>query len=274
MTRTSLQMIAEHLLSADLHAHTGRIGLRRTPGGFGQPEFTVDGERRRLRVDHTSLALLEGDTERWTPLTTIGELAEFAGVEPGAPETVFTPSTALSPDQPLEVDPAATADLALFFATVEEALEALRSANPGHTPAMVQLWPEHFDLATNMSEVNFGGSPAMARSTSPTSMSDRGRRSRVTSGTSPSVPHAGSPGSTASGVLSSSSARAWRGPWPPVGWPPDRNAHDPSGVAGQGRAEQGRTTRGRRRCGHAPERGPRSKMPTPVPGPARRRSSR
>ncbi|MCB0954454.1 MAG: hypothetical protein KDB13_17355, partial [Microthrixaceae bacterium] len=68
MTRTSLQMIAEHLLSADLHAHTGRIGLRRTPGGFGQPEFTVDGERRRLRVDQTSLALLEGDTERWTPL--------------------------------------------------------------------------------------------------------------------------------------------------------------------------------------------------------------
>ena len=159
MTRTSLQMIAEHLLSADLHAHTGRIGLRRTPGGFGQPEFTVDGERRRLRVDQTSLALLEGDTERWTPLTTIGELAEFAGVEPGAPETVFTPSTARSPDQPLEVDPAATEDLALFFATVEEALEALRSANPGHTPAMVQLWPEHFDLATNMSEVNFGGSP-------------------------------------------------------------------------------------------------------------------
>ena len=31
--------------------------------------------------------------------------------------------------------------------------------NESGEPAIAQLWPEHFDLATTISEVNFGGSP-------------------------------------------------------------------------------------------------------------------
>jgi len=62
-TRIGLHSIAEHLLAADLHDHTGRIGLRVTPGGFGQPEFFANGVRRRLRVDGDLLVVLEGDLE-------------------------------------------------------------------------------------------------------------------------------------------------------------------------------------------------------------------
>ena len=158
-TLESLQSIAEHLLAADLHRHTGKVGLRRTLGGFGQPEFFVNGKRRRLRVDGTRLALLEGDHERWTELTTLADLARFAATGLGAPGGVFEATTTLEPEAGLNIDARTTGRLTEFYRTAEAALEELRSANTGRRPALVQLWPEHFDLATNLEEVNFGASP-------------------------------------------------------------------------------------------------------------------
>lgn len=166
-TRLALQAVAEHLLAADLHRHTGRIGLRVTPGGFGQPELTVDGDRRRLRVEGTSLVVLRGDTETWHPLHTLGSAAAVAGVEPGAPTEVFTPGTPLEPDAPLELDEDAAAALADWFSLVGTALDALRRGNAGRSPTIAQLWPEHFDLAATISEVNFGGSPGDGAHPSP-----------------------------------------------------------------------------------------------------------
>ena len=161
-TRLALQAVAEHLLAADLHRHTGRIGLRLTPGGFGQPELTVDGDRRRLRVEGTSLVVLRGDSESWHPLRTLGSAAAVAGVEPGAPAEVFTPGTPLEPDTPLDLDEGAAGDLADWFSLVGTALDSLRRANARRAPTIAQLWPEHFDLAATISEVNFGGSPGDA----------------------------------------------------------------------------------------------------------------
>lgn len=158
-TLESLQSIAEHLLAADLHRHTGKIGLRRTPGGFGQPEFFPDGKRRRLRVDGTRLALLEGDHERWTELTTLADLARFAATDLGAPGGVFEATTTLEPGAGLNIDARTAGRLAGFYRTAEAALEEFRSANTGRCPALVQLWPEHFDLATDFEGINFGASP-------------------------------------------------------------------------------------------------------------------
>ena len=158
-TRLALHSVAEHLLSPDVYRHTARIGLRATPGGFGQPEYWADDRRRRLRVDGGRLVLLEGDHETWHQLTTLAEAATVAGVELGAPRGVFTPETELSPDARLAVDPAAAQRIAEWFRLTSDALEELRRENAGLEPAIVQLWPEHFDLATNMAEVNFGGSP-------------------------------------------------------------------------------------------------------------------
>jgi hypothetical protein len=158
-TRLALHALAEHLLTADLHRHTGRIGLRATPGGFGQPEFWADGTRRRLRVDGDRLVVLDGDRESWHHLGTLASAATIAGVELGAPSEVFTPETELSPDAPLAVDREAATRIAEWFGLTADAIEQLRRSNAGLEPAIVQLWPEHFDLATNMAEVNFGGSP-------------------------------------------------------------------------------------------------------------------
>lgn len=161
-TRLALHTLAEHLLAADLWRLTGKIGLRRTPGGFGQPEVLVDGTRHRIRLDGTHLVVLDGDTERWEELSTPAAAAAFAGTALGAPTEVFTPETDLGALTTFPVDAAAAAVLADWFALVEVALEELRRRHHHRAPTMVQLWPEHFDLAFSMSEVNVGGSPGDA----------------------------------------------------------------------------------------------------------------
>lgn len=161
-TRTTLHSLAEHLLAGDLARRTGKIGLRVTPGGFGQPEVLADGSRRRLRIDGTHLVVLESDAERWVPLTTAAELAAAAGAELGAPGDAYDPETTLDPTGTLAVDAEAAGALAGWFELVAAALEEVRRRHADQHPTLVQLWPEHFDVACSLSEVNLGGSPGDA----------------------------------------------------------------------------------------------------------------
>jgi hypothetical protein len=158
-TRVALQAVAEHVLSAALHADTGRIGLRRTPGGFGTPVFDHGGHQRQLLVVGTELEVRIGDQIRREPITTLRAAGELAEIEPGAPADVYTPATPLELDTVLDVDQAQARVLADWFALVDDALDALRREAADQQPAVTQLWPEHFDLATTIGEVNFGGSP-------------------------------------------------------------------------------------------------------------------
>jgi len=161
-TRLALQAVAEHVLAAALHAANGHIGLRRTVGGFGTPTFTAAGAERQLRVDGTDLVVATNGIEQRRALTTLQAAADLAGVDGGAPADVYTPSTPLDLDRPLGIDAAAAHRLADVYALADEALEELRSIHATEDPAIVQLWPEHFDLATSIGEVDFGGSPGDA----------------------------------------------------------------------------------------------------------------
>lgn len=158
-TRRAFHVLAERVLAPDLHRSTGRIGLRRTPGGFGQPEHVVDGARRRLRVDGTRLAVVEGDVERWVDVPTLGDACAAAGVDAEVELGVYATSTPSDPSTTLSIDPSAAQLVASWFALVDEAVEELRRRHAHLRPSITQLWPEHFDLACSMSEINFGGSP-------------------------------------------------------------------------------------------------------------------
>jgi hypothetical protein len=158
-TRRSLQAVAEYVLSAALHAANGHIGLRRTPGGFGTPEFDHAGDRRQILVDGTDLEVRDGASSRRAPITTLRACGELVGIEPGAPREVYTPATVLDLAAPLALDANQARVLADWYTLVDEALAVLRSEAAGRAPATTQLWPEHFDLATTIDEVNFGGSP-------------------------------------------------------------------------------------------------------------------
>jgi hypothetical protein len=158
-TRHALHCVAEHVMAAVRYRATGRIGLVVTSNGFGTPPFERDGIEFQVRVDGTTLVVSEGGIERRRPLTTIAEAAQLVGIEPGGPGDVYSLATMLDPDADLAVDGRAAAAIHDWFALTGEALERFRRLHADRGAEMAQLWPEHFDLAITLDEVNYGGSP-------------------------------------------------------------------------------------------------------------------
>jgi len=119
------------------------IRLRVVARGFA----TVAEPDLRVEVDH----LIAGD-RRILLAGTIAEIAAAAGVEPGVPG-IYHDGSGATPDHAVEVVPADAAYLADGF---ERGGEGLRIFAPEQTPV---LWPEHFDAAISLDEVNYGVSP-------------------------------------------------------------------------------------------------------------------
>src|SRR5919108_1683044 len=122
-TRQSWHALAEHVLCAARHRSTGRIGLQVVDGGFATPPFGDD--QRTVGVEHGRLVLRAGGRERRAPISTLRAAGAFADVEPGAPTSVFKPTTACDLDAPLPVEADAARRLADWYALGDEALRRL-----------------------------------------------------------------------------------------------------------------------------------------------------
>jgi hypothetical protein len=168
-TRLAWHAVAEHVLCPARHRVNGKIGLRFTRGGFGTPFFGAD---EQVRVEGASLVHTLGATAPAVraELTTVRAAAAVVGIEPGAPD-LFRPTTPLDPDRALELEPAAVAVCGWWFGLAAAVLAQLRAdepASPEPPPSLVQLWPEHFDLACDLGDTgagrraNFGASPGDA----------------------------------------------------------------------------------------------------------------
>jgi hypothetical protein len=134
-TRDRLHALAEGTLCPARAAANGKFGLRYTRGGFGTPFFGAD---EQLRVEGT-------------------ELVHVRDAEEAARETIDG------------VDEASVGALGAWYGLVASTLEELRAqAAPSLEPSRVQLWPEHFDLATDLGSeaggvrAGYGGSPGDA----------------------------------------------------------------------------------------------------------------
>jgi hypothetical protein len=156
-TRRSLHHVAEHVLSAARKRTTGReISLLPGPGGVRTPPLP-DG--RVLALIDGSIAVIDDSGVRRAPLATVRAAAEFVGTEPGFPWTKHPPGTEFLPDEPLKVDQEAARVLGDWFALGDTALRELAATlSPGAEPTP-QIFPEHFDLAITVAEVNYGLSP-------------------------------------------------------------------------------------------------------------------
>src|ERR1700742_1631511 len=149
-TRQSLHRVAEQVVApARVRATGHEIALMVTPGGFGTPPFPDGGG---VRVDGTELVVRDATgTERRARLTSLAAAAEFAGVA--------------ADDAPLDIEPDQAARLAEFYASAQRILETLHAeaADPSDT----HLCPEHFDVAFDAAEVNYGASPGDAHHDEP-----------------------------------------------------------------------------------------------------------
>ena len=166
-TRASLHAVAEHVMAATQYAHKRRLGLRQATGGFASQPFVVDGAERRLAVVGTELVRRDQDprgeaAERRTPITSLRAAARLAGGTVGMPPDAYRPSPMPDPDAELAIDTRAAALIAGFYALVQAALIVFTAELAPEGPSEIQLWPEHFDVATTISQVNYGGSPGDA----------------------------------------------------------------------------------------------------------------
>jgi hypothetical protein len=81
------------------------------------------------------------------------ELADELGVELHSLASVYRDVTSADPDEPLAVDAAAAHSVCNAYAIGDAALRAFA---PDADPV---LWPEHFDVAITVDEINYGVTP-------------------------------------------------------------------------------------------------------------------
>jgi hypothetical protein len=166
LARTELRRVATHVLARARAQATGRFGLRVTVDGIGTPQFGESEEvlriSGRLLVRERRLA----DGARTTTLaihgSSLSELADFASVDLDASLSVGDDTPPLGDTAtPIELDPKA-ADAVLSWHHVG-ALAIDRLLARAAEPSIIQLWPEHFDVAVDVAtangRVNLGASP-------------------------------------------------------------------------------------------------------------------
>jgi hypothetical protein len=168
-TRRSLHVVGEHVLAAALFKGRHRIGLRQFTGGFATQNYLHIREgaavERRAMVVGTDLVVRDDDLSGGTiedraPITTLRAAGQLVDIEPGLTgECGYEPGPMPPVDDELPVDADAAAFLAEVMAIGYAALVILTAHYVEDDPAEIQLWAEHFDLATHFGEVNYGLSP-------------------------------------------------------------------------------------------------------------------
>ncbi|MEP6665153.1 MAG: hypothetical protein ABJA81_01780 [Nocardioidaceae bacterium] len=144
-TRRSLHGVAELVLAGPQFERSRHIELRVTTGGFGtthEPDLRVEGcdlvaGGQKIAMDGRSLT----------------DLAAAVGLTARALDDVYSEGPGLSESDVVTLDPEATQVLCRALSTGDAALTLLAPDRPR------VLWPEHFDVAIELDEVNYGVSP-------------------------------------------------------------------------------------------------------------------
>lgn len=155
-TRDALHQIAFFALGPVRYQAMGRMGLQAAPGGFGTPRF--DG--RIARVEGDTLVHEEPDRIASQNITTVRAATEFLGIDYQVDwfdGQFHDPLDPVDPDATLPVDDTAGRALGQWFNFGTEVLERLSSqGHDNDEVSEVQLWPEHFDPATEMGNADLG----------------------------------------------------------------------------------------------------------------------
>ncbi|WP_380163618.1 hypothetical protein [Jannaschia sp. R86511] len=153
-TRLGLHAVAEGVLAGPQHRAAGTIRLSVEPGSVQ----TV--AEPRLRLGATSVSGPAGEASL-LGATSVMALGAAVGVQAGPPVGLYTDTSGVELDQPLSIDADTATALMDFFAVGAAGLLTFAPEE------RAVLWPEHFDLAVTVDEVNYGVSPGDGFSTQP-----------------------------------------------------------------------------------------------------------
>jgi hypothetical protein len=144
-TRHSLHGLAELVLAGPRHARGGSMRLSAGTAGirtWDDPPVLLTGNEI---VAGTTRAALDGST--------YAGVAERIGLTAHPLDDVYHDGPHVSPDEVVTLDPTHVRTVLDALATGDG---ALRSFAPTSEPI---LWPEHFDVAITLDDVNYGVSP-------------------------------------------------------------------------------------------------------------------
>ena len=144
-TRLSLHALAELVLAGPRFRETGDLRLRVRPEGIGTWDDPVIALAAGELVTPHSRIPLNG--------LTISDAAKQAGWEASPLDDVYSDGPHVPPSETVHLDPDSVHVIETAFRLGEEALRDFRP------DAERTLWPEHFDVATTVDEVNYGVSP-------------------------------------------------------------------------------------------------------------------
>jgi hypothetical protein len=154
-TRADLHRLCAHVLGRRRAAVSGHFGLRAGPDGIATPAFGPEPEVLRLTATH--LVREVGTSSSRMPLGggTLDALAVFGGADLATDYSAGADMPDLGPmDEPLQLDPDELVRIFDWFQLGWRVLDTAASELAAtSTQSTVQLWPEHFDVAT---EVDFG----------------------------------------------------------------------------------------------------------------------
>lgn len=139
-TRRQLRGVAESLIAGPQYRAAGTIRLAVRPAGFTGTALTVE-------VQGSDLVWPEGRAALSGPLSA---LADATGLQSGPPDGVYEITDALAGDAVLNIDAAAADEM---YRGLYAGGQALVTFAPDQHPV---LWPEHFDVAVTVDEVNYG----------------------------------------------------------------------------------------------------------------------
>lgn len=144
-TRRGLHGLAELVLAGPRFRQTGDLRLRVRPEGIGTWESPV--------VSVAGGEVVTGDTRVTAHGLTIAEVARRAGLAPSPLDDVYSDGPHVAVSESLRLDPECLQVIERAFSLGDRALQQF------DPEAERTLWPEHFDVATTVEEVNYGVSP-------------------------------------------------------------------------------------------------------------------
>jgi hypothetical protein len=154
-TREHLHQVAFFAVSPARYKAEGRMGLKPTLSGFGTPRF----ESTVARVEGELLVLEREENVATQHISDVRSAAEFLAGEYDADwfSDFHDPLEPLDPDTPLRIVAEDVETLGAWFQYSFAVLDDLRLRGTGDDDASeVQIWPEHFDAATELGDADLG----------------------------------------------------------------------------------------------------------------------
>ena len=171
--RETLRRIGTHVVARIEQQTTGHFALFSFPGGFGTPQFGPD--RQRIRLVGGSLfieSIVDGEARTDVEMiagSTLRSLCEAVGADVDADLSVGHDTPPLGdPDEMLIMNSEAVAVLDDWYQIGHRAIDTAVASLPDAQAAVMRLWPEHFDLGTDVAidparkpgaRTNLGASP-------------------------------------------------------------------------------------------------------------------